>query len=69
MQAILKLFRKKHNHGGGGGKQPPSCERVKDVQVVIKVSSFVRNPVYSRFNTKHQQDTLTRCEIRNAENH
>ena len=39
---------------------------VKDFQVVIIVSSFLRNPVYTRFNT--EQETLTRCENRNAEN-
>ena len=55
MQDVLKLFRKKH---------PPIRDRVKAFQVVIKVSSFLRNPVYSRFNLN-----TNRCENRNAENH
>ena len=37
------------------------------LKVVIKVSSFVGNSIYSRFKAKW--NTLTRCENRNAENY
>ena len=41
MQAVFKLFKKKTV--GVWKHPPPSRDRVKDFQVVIKVSSFLRN--------------------------
>ena len=51
MQVVLKLFRKKQKLGGK--HLPPSpTPAMTGLKIFSKVSSFVRNPVYSRFNTK-----------------
>ena len=55
MQVVLKLFRKKQKLGGK--HLPPSpTPAMTGLKIFSKVSSFVRNPVYSRFNTKQDTD-------------